>query len=87
MTTLAIVLSIECLINGRCELAGVALAVAVTTRPESVVLVAILPIIVWVFRGFRHAFVYGSIAALGAVVDAVYDQYRFGSVHEERLRE
>ena len=80
LTTLAIVLSIEFLIGGRCELAGVALALAVTTRPESVVLVAVLPIIVWVFRGFREAFVYGAIAAIGAVVDAVYDQYRFGSV-------
>ena len=80
LTTLAIVLSIECLISGRWELAGVALAAAVTTRPESVVLVAILPIIVWIFRGFRQAFVYGSIAAIGAVVDAVYNQYRFGSV-------
>ena len=43
-------------------------------------LVAILPLIVWAFRGFRHAFVYGAVAAIGAVVDAVYDQYRFGSV-------
>ena len=80
LTTLAIVLSIEFLINGRWELAGVALAVAVTTRPESVVLVFILPIIVWAFRGFREACVYGAIAAIGAVVDAVYNQYRFGSV-------
>ena len=80
LTTLAIVLSIEFLINGRFELAGVALAVAVMTRPESVVLVAVLPIIVWVFRGFRKAFVYGAFAAIGPVVDAVYDQYRFGSV-------
>jgi hypothetical protein len=80
LTTLAIVLSIEFLIAGRCELAGIALAVAVTTRPESVVLVAVLPVIVWVFRGFREAFVYGAIAAVGAVVDAGYDQYRFGSV-------
>ncbi len=80
LTTLAIVLSIEFLINGRFELAGVALAVAITTRPESIVLAAILPIVVWVFRGFRHAFVYAAMAALGAVVDAVYDQYRFGSV-------
>src|SRR6202012_3831621 len=45
LTTLAIVLSIEFLINGRFELAGVALAVAITTRPESVVLAAILPIV------------------------------------------
>jgi hypothetical protein len=80
LTALAIVLSIEFLINGRYELAGVALAAAVTTRPESVVLVAILPIIVWAFCGFRGAFVYGGVAAIGAVVDAVYDQYRFGSV-------
>ena len=80
LTTLGIVLSIEFLIVGRYELAGVALAVAVTTWPESVVLVAVLPIIVWVFRGFRDAFAYGAIAAIGAVVDAVYDQYRFGSV-------
>jgi len=80
LTTLAIVLSIEFLMSGRCELAGVALAVAVTTRPETVVLVAILPIIVWAFRGFREAFVYGAVGAIGAVVDAVYDQYRFGSV-------
>jgi len=80
LTTLAIVLSIEFLINGRYELAGVALAAAVTTRPESVVLVAILPLIVWAFRGFRKAFVYGAVAAIGAVVDAVYDQYRFGSI-------
>jgi hypothetical protein len=80
LTTLAIVLSIEFLMSGRYELAGAALAVAVTTRPETVVLVAILPIIVWVFRGFREAFVYGAVAAIGAVVDAVYDQYRFGSV-------
>ena len=79
LTTLAIVLSIEFLINGRFELVGVALAAAVTTRPESVVLVAILPLIVWAFRGFRKAFVYGAIAS-GAVVDAVYNQYRFGSV-------
>ena len=87
LTTLGIVLSIEFLIVGRYELTGVALAVAVTTRPESVVLVAVLPIIVWVFRGFRDAFAYGAIAAIGAVVDAVYDQYRFGSIAEERLRE
>jgi hypothetical protein len=80
LTTLAIVLSIEFLMSGRCELAGVALAFAVTTRPETVVLVAILPIIVWAFRGFRGAFVYGAVGAIGAVVDAVYDQYRFGSV-------
>jgi len=80
LTTLAIVLSIEFLMNGRYELAGVALAVAVTTRPETVVLVAILPIIVWAFRGFREAFTYGAVAVIGAVVDAVYDQYRFGSV-------
>ena len=79
LTTLAIVLSIEFLINGRYEPAD-ALAAAVTTRPESVVLVAILPLIVWAFRGFRKAFVYGAVAAIGAVVDAVYDQYRFGSV-------
>ena len=80
LTTLAIVLSIEFLVNDRYELAGFALAMAVTTRPESVVLVAVLPIIVWVFRGFRHAFVYGAVAAIGAVVDAIYNEYRFGSV-------
>ena len=80
LTALAIVLSIEFLIKGRCELAGVALAAAVATRPESVVLVVILPIIVWAFRGFRGAFVYGAVAAIGAVVDAIYNQYRFGSV-------
>ena len=80
LTTLAIVLSIECLIAGRWELAGLALAAAVTTRPESIVLVAILPIIIWAFRGFREGFVFGSIAAIGAVVDAAYNQYRFGSM-------
>ena len=80
LTTLAIVLSFEFLMNGRYELAGAALAVAVTTRPETVVLVVILPIIVWALRGFREAFVYGTVAAIGAVVDAVYDQYRFGSI-------
>jgi hypothetical protein len=80
LTALAVVLSIEFLINGRCELAGVALAAAVATRPESVVLVAVLPVIVWVFLGFRNAFVYGAVAAIGAVLDAVYNQYRFGSV-------
>ena len=32
------------------------------------------------FRGFRKAFVYGAVALIGAVVDAVYNQYRFGSV-------
>ena len=80
LTTLAIVLSIELLVNSRFALAGVALAVAITTRPESVVLAAILPMVVWVFRGFRQAFVYGAVAAIGAIVDAAYDQYRFGSV-------
>jgi hypothetical protein len=80
LTTLAIVLSIEFLINDRYELAGVALAVAVTTRPESVVLMAVLPVVVWAYRGFRQAFVFGAFAAIGAIVDAVYDQYRFGSV-------
>ena len=80
LTALAIVLSIEFLINGRCVPAGVALAAAVTTRPESVVLVAILPMIVWIFLGFRKAFVYGAVAAIGPVLDAAYNQYRFGSV-------
>ena len=80
LTTLALVLSIEFLISDRYELAGVALAVAVTTRPETVVLVGVLPIIVWVFRGFREAFTYGAIASIGAVIDAVYDQYRFASL-------
>ena len=80
LTMLAIVLSIELVVDSRFALAGVALAVAITTRPESVVLAAILPMVVWVFRGFRQAFVYGAIAAIGAIVDAAYDQYRFGSV-------
>ena len=79
LTTLAIVLSIEFLIGGRCELAGVARGRRDNTARIGRV-VAVLPIIVWVYRGFRAAFVYGSIAAIGAVVDAVYDQYRFGSV-------
>jgi len=80
LTTLAILLSIEFLLSGRFELAGVALAAAVITRPESVVLVAILPLVVWAFHGFRKACVYGSVAAIGAILDAVYNQYRFGSV-------
>ena len=80
LTTLAIVLSIELLVNDRFALAGVALAVAITTRPESVVLAAVLPMVVWVFRGFRQSLVYGAVAAIGAIVDAAYDQYRFGSV-------
>lgn len=80
LTALAIVLSIEFLVNGRCELAGAALAAAIATRPESVVLLAILPVIVWVFLGLRKAFVYGAVAALGAVLCAAYNQYRFGSI-------
>jgi hypothetical protein len=80
LTTLAIVLSIEFLLSGRYAIAGAALTVAVTTRPESAVLVAVLPLIVWVFRGLRDAFTYGAIAAIGVVVDLVYNQSRFGSI-------
>ena len=80
LTALAIAVSFREILAGRALTAGLALALAITTRPEAGVLLAVLPLIVWSFQGSRRAIVYGAAAAMGGLVDAAYDQYRFGSV-------
>ncbi|MBV9213810.1 MAG: hypothetical protein JOZ25_09220 [Actinobacteria bacterium] len=81
LTTLAIVLSINELLAGRDLRAGLALAVAIVTRPESAALLIAFPCVLWAFggRSRRRTLTFAGTGALGALIDGVYNQYRFGS--------
>jgi hypothetical protein len=86
LTALGIALAFNELLSDRYATAGLALALAVVTRPEAVVLVGAIPLVVWVSRGFRHALICGLAAATGVVVDAAYDLVRFGSLFSSGYR-
>jgi hypothetical protein len=80
LTALGIAIALERLLASRYRTAGLGLALAVVTRPQTVLLVPVISLIVWRYRGFRPALDFALVAAVGVVVDALYNVVRFGSV-------
>jgi hypothetical protein len=79
LAALGIAVALERLLASRYRGAGLGLALAIITRPEAAVLMLLLPLIVWRFRGVSSAVAFAATAAMGAVIDALYNFLRFGN--------
>ena len=80
LATLFVVLSIQQTLAGRPVGAGLALAGAGITRPQTIALIPVVLWFVWRDQGARALLQTGTLAASGVVIEAWYNFARFGDV-------
>jgi len=79
LTALGIAIAIERLLAQKYWAAGLGVGLAIITRPETLVLAPLWPLIVWRYRDLRGAASFALAIVPSIVIDALYDWLRFGN--------
>jgi hypothetical protein len=81
LTTLGIAIALERVLAGRFAAAGLGMALAFTSRPETILLLPVFSLTLLAFRvPLRANATFTAVASGGVLVDALYNLARFGNV-------